>query len=287
MLIEILLIILYAVLSLPVVPIFCPSSFFRKEENDDDNNETHVSWLYVIFYSLLILVFSVLISGLIFSQFNYGRRIWYVYLFPAFYPIFWNFCYFAIMLKKKIQIIVFPILAISLVGVVLLPIRDLALPYKDGTLKEEVAIINAENMEEEEELPKTKPFLSVEEIKLRFGATEITNLYYSNGKNIYVLQDEVKNFGVAIVDDVTAKFIPCKHKNEISGVVRKRYKTQEIVKMGIVLNDDIPYAKYGIIKRPTMFSQPIVDYYLLLNMVEEDVEITSYKQDELPVYARN
>lgn len=284
LLIKILLTIAYAILSLPVFHLFFPQIMrIDLQIKDDDNRASNMLVLVEIG---LIIGFSILIS--IFAwNYDHQRQVWYAYILPACYPIFWQFIYACYLIKKHLLPIVLPVLVLLCIGSVLLPIRDQFIaPYDVGTLESNFTVITQENMaEEEEEELKKQPLLKKEDIKARFGATTISEAQYSNGQYIYTLEDDTGNFGVAIDNSISVKFYPCKHKNEIEGAVREKYKTEEIVELGIAFNNETPYAKYGILKRTTLFGKPVIDLYLLLNMVEEDVEITSY--EELPEFARD
>ena len=62
------------------------------------------------------------------------------------------------------------------------------------------------------------------------------------------------------------EFLPCEYENQVSGIIREHYPKEEIVQFGIEIRESVPYAKFGILKRPHIFSKPEIDFYVLLNM---------------------
>lgn len=269
MLIKILVTVVYAFLASPLVLFLVPESFFRELNENDDKQEMSGQQIMAI----VVILLSVISSCVIFSEYN-GRTVWYSYLLPACVPIAFDIYYVVISLKKKVCLIAIPILVLAFFGVIAFPLRDVIIPYEEATLRKNITTITEADIEEHEIIEEI--FLSEKEILQKFGGTTIFGTYYNNGKTIYLLEDNAGNIGAAVCGADAIKFIPCQHKNETS-VLRKQYKTEEIVELGIFIDKDIVYARFGILKRPSFLGKPVLSSYLILNMVEEEIQIEEWK----------
>lgn len=211
----------------------------------------HREGIILIVTIVNMLVLSVIASVYLFPN---DREIWYSYLPPMVVPIFWHFVFACTDLQKRLLPVVLPILTIAFIGCIILPIRDDALKY-------EPELSNSEMIVETKE-----PLLSETEIKARLNATSISEPSYYGGKYIYEINKGTSRYGLALVDAQKMEFLPCKYENQISGIIREHYPKEEIVQFGIEIRDEVPYAKFGILKRSHMFSKPKVDFYVLLDM---------------------
>ena len=186
----------------------------------------------------------------------YGREIWYCYLIPIAICIFKKFVDVCLFMKRKYFLIALPILVIAFAFCVALPIRDIAIPYNPKSNTETIVVTE-----------RRSPLLSKKEIKVKLNATSISSPTYSDGKYVYEINKyDESGYGIVVDDSSSVKFIPCEYENTISGIVRKHYKSKEIESLGIEMNGEVPYARFAIIKRPKMFGEPKVDFYVLLNM---------------------
>jgi len=276
MLIKIALTVIYAALSLPIFPYFLFYEKLVRESPEDKNNSSssgNSSGAESIFFMVILCIFSVFISTTFFTSFS-EMGIQYSYLFPIIVPVAFQFIWACIFLKKKFLPIILPLLFVVLLISIFIPIRNAVLPYTTPMIEDPTVITETE-----------KPLLERQEIIVRFGATSISDTNYSNGQYIYTLEGGSKGYGLVFANTNSVNFYSCVHKNSISGIVRDSYKTLEIVSLGIVIDNEIPYAKFGVIKRASIFAKPEIDFYLLLNLVKEDVELTPYSNETLPQFA--
>ncbi len=209
---------------------------------------------FSITFLIVILGIIPLITINVKYLFLNDRGIWYSYLLPMAWPIFWQFIVACTNLQKRLLPVVLPILAIAFIGCIILPIRDEMLKY-------EPELSNSEMVVETEE-----PLLSKTEIKVRLNASSISEAGYYGGKYIYEINKGTSGYGLALVDTQKMEFLPCEYENQVSGIIREHYPKEEIVQFGIEIRDSVPYAKFGILKRPHIFSKPEIDFYVLLNM---------------------
>lgn len=253
--------IIAAVLVLPI-----EYFIFPKLERQEVKEETETMEMLKIISIILILIMlsgiSIMIS--VYVLFVSEREIWYRYLIPMAYPIFWKFAFACTDLQKRLLPFVLPILAIAFIGCIMLPIRDNIIVYEP-----EVLTTYRQVWEE--------PVLSEAQIKARLNALSISELSYDcdEAKYIYEINKWKSGYGLAVVKGQNMEFIPCKYQNQTSGRVREHYPKEEIVEIGIQLQTEneetIPYAKFGILKRPHMFSKPEIHFYVLLNMQSGEV----------------
>lgn len=207
---------------------------------------------------LCVVVFLIEIAIGVCYLFVNDREIWYLYLLPMVCPIFFQFLFACSNLQKRLLPVVLPILAIAFIGCIMLPIRDSMIVYEP-----EISTTYRKVWEEE-------PVLSEAQIKARLNASSISEPSYDSDKYIYEINRWEPGYGLAVVKGQNMEFIPCKYQNQTSGIVREHYPKEEIVGIGIQLQTEnektIPYAKFGILKRPHIFSKPEIDFYVLLNM---------------------
>lgn len=208
---------------------------------------------------LCVVVFIIEIAIGVCYLFVNDRGIWYLYLVPMVCPIFFQFLFACSNLQKRLLPVVLPILAIAFIGCIILPIRDEMLKY-------ELELSNSEMVVETEE-----PLLSKTEIKVRLNASSISEAGYYGGKYIYEINKGTSGYGLALVDTQKMEFLPCEYENQVSGIIREHYPKEEIVQFGIEVRDSVPYAKFGILKRPSMFSKPEMDFYVVLNMQSGEI----------------
>ena len=226
-----------AVLALPIeyilFPELCREKLKHSEKSCIDNKKEMV--ITLIFNVISIMVISITISCYILF---YEREVWYMYLELMAFSIFCQFVWTCAFLKKKLLPVILPILIIAFIGCIILPVRDSLLVYEP-----EVSDSCIKNYSE-----------------LSYDSDEDRYIYEMNrGKS---------GHGVALVDAQNIEFLPCKYGNQISGIIKKHYPKEQIVQLGIEIRESVPYAKFGILKRPHIFSKPEIDYYVLLDMQE-------------------
>lgn len=188
------------------------------------------------------------------------REIWYPYLVPMVCPILFQFLFACSNLQKRLLPVVLPILAIAFISCIILPIRDCALGYELEVSSSYIKVCE-------------QPILSEEQIKARLNAVSISEPSYDSNKGqyIYEINQGKSGYGLALVDAQKMEFLPCKYENQISGIIREHYPKEEIVQFGIEIRESVPYAKFGILKRPRMFSKPDIDFYVSLNMESGEI----------------
>lgn len=256
---KVAIMIVAAVLTLPIEYVLFPK-LDRQERKDSVEEKTEEIKKLERLQGTLILIMLIGISIVlsVSSLFMTEREIWYWYLIPMAWTIFWQFVFACTSLQKRLLPFVLPILAIALIGCIMLPIRDAIIVYEP-----EVSTTYRQVWEE--------PVLSEAQIKARLNASSISEPTYDRDKAKYIYEIKWKSgYGLAVVKGQNMEFIPCKYQNQTSGIVRENYPKEEIVKLGIQLQTEnkktIPYAKFGILKRPHIFSKPEIDFYVLLNM---------------------
>lgn len=289
MLIEIILIIVYAALSLPIFPY---AFLGTRDDKEKSNNTLSVSSVvYNIGCWVVSATTSVAISLCCFILMD--RQIWYFYVLPAFWSLFCQFAYALVLLKRKLLPIVIPVLILAFLFSIFFPIRDAILPYQ--------LTVKDRNMTVAVSFETKKQIMSDMDIKF------MSYQGYRNGQHFYTINRENGSFGLLTVeisseeaDSNTANldsipeykkskfilsyaFYPCKYDYSISKNVRDSYKSEEIISLGIVLDSPTPYGKFGVLKRDGIFERPHIDYYLLFNM--ESGEIIPYYEEQLPQFA--
>ena len=256
----------FAVLALPIEYVFFPN-LIRQEIIESEEGVRQLRWLDLLDWIVVILELIIL-SGIsiwisVVSLFIAEREIWYYYLIPMAWTIFLQIDFACVNLQRRLLPFVLPILVIAFIGCIILPIRDLALPY-------EPEILTTDRQVSEELV------LSETEIKARLNAVSISVPSYNSGAYIYEInKEEESGYGLALVTSEYMEFLSCEYKNQTSGIVREHYPKEEIVQIGIQLQTEnektIPYAKFGVLKRPHIFSKPEIDFYVLLNMQSGEI----------------
>lgn len=154
-----------------------------------------------------------------------------------------------------------------------------------GIPKEQTEIPIVVSVHGQEEKDKIFP---KETIASLFKATNVSGPIYLNGKFIYTIDNSPNGYGVVIIeedDGETAKFIACNYKTGMSLEFREKYPFERVKFLDKAISEDnIPFAKYAILKKPNIFKAPILERYVLQNMVTG--EISEYMPDELPQFAK-
>lgn len=205
---------------------------------------------------IFLISTSITVSVLTFS---YEREIWYAYLIPIAYAIIWQIIYLFGYSEWELMPIGLPFLGIILIICIIMPIRDLCLRYEPNDVPIEDVIIESIPVEME-------VFLTEKEVQEILKAESISEPIYSDNKVIYEINENKAGYGVAVVDRASMHFYSCNYEDAFSGTVRNQYREKEIVKLGIVIEDDRPYTKYGILKRASILSRPQIDFYVLSDM---------------------
>lgn len=120
-----------------------------------------------------------------------------------------------------------------------------------------------------------------------FKATIVSEPVYSNGKFVYTITDSPNGYGIVIIDDKaseTARFVACNFKFQLSLNLREKYPFARIKNLNVVVKDDnVPFGKYAILSKPNLFGAPVLEKYVLQNMLTGD--FAEYTAEELPKFA--
>lgn len=251
---KIAIIIIAVVIALPTEYILFP----KLDRQERENNRLAIIDFGTIVIAIIVALLSIAVSYC--SLFLNEREIWYLYLISMLIPFLLQFVYACTNLQKRLLPVVLPILAIAVIGCSILPIRDYALGYELEVSSSYIKVCE-------------RPIWSKEQIKARLNATSISKASYDSneGQYIYEINQGKSGYGLALVDAQKMEFLPCKYENQISGIIREHYPKEEIVQFGIEIIESVPYAKFGILKRPRMFSKPEMDFYVLLNMQSGEI----------------
>ncbi|MCI8272810.1 MAG: hypothetical protein HFJ55_01850 [Clostridia bacterium] len=149
---------------------------------------------------------------------------------------------------------------------------------------EEIPIF-VSSIEQEKEVEKT--VLSGSTVAGLFKATGVSGPEYSNGKFVYTVTKSPNGYGIVIIDEKageTARFIACDFEFQMSLNLRERYPFARVKELNVVISDDnIPFGKYAILSKPNLFGAPVLEKYVLQNMLTGD--FTEYTAEELPKFA--
>ena len=292
MLVPILLSLLWAVCStILVLPWFWKGLIKRKTIIGDKKNrgfsnvekdELKTSIIYQIAFGCITFVVSLLIYLALNVRYNfYGAivPILLVLLFQ-FHTIWdgWN-C------KRKLKSLI--ILAIALVCL-FFSLTDLITSNFDviGLKKdnEEIPIVVSTIEEGKKEEKIVFPSSKVASL---FRATNVSGPVYSNGKFVYTITGSPNGYGIVIIDEEageTARFIACNFKFRMSLNLREKYPFARVKELNVVIsNDNVPFGKYAILSKPNLFGAPVLEKYVLQNMLTGD--FTEYTAEELPKFA--
>lgn len=148
---------------------------------------------------------------------------------------------------------------------------------------EEVPII-VSTVEKEQ---KEKTVLPSSTVAGLFKATSVSEPVYSNGKFVYTITGSPNGYGIVIIDEKageTARFIACNFKFQMSLNLREKYPFARVKELNVVVSDDnVPFGKYAILSKPNLFGAPVLEKYVLQNMLTGD--FTEYIAEELPKFA--
>lgn len=136
-----------------------------------------------------------------------------------------------------------------------------------------------------EEKKEEEPIISSSTVASLFKA-KVTGPVYTNGKFVYEASESPNGYGIIVInekDAKTAKFIACNYKFEMSRKIREKYPFDRITKLNIVINNDVPFGKYAILSKPSLFGAPVLKKYVLQNMKTGDLD--EYTVEKLPKFA--
>lgn len=292
MLIKIAVYIVCAALSLPIFPyVFFSNRLLTAEESAKQKEYPDSSgWGFIIFMFFAIILASVVITYKAYEFYEQGKQIWYVYSIPFAMPIGLQFFYAMAILKKKLLPVVLPVLAIAFILSLSIIIRDEMLPYQELTYLP----VSAESDEATNRIDNSIIQERYKTTMVNYqGHKDETDFYLIDGKDIgfgvltvdriYSKYDSSEGpaadglwidglDGYSIIEAVSFQFYPCNYENTIVGPVRDQFKSEEIVSLGLIIDGETPYGKFGIIKRDGFFSRPQVECYVFLNMVTGEVK---------------
>ena len=136
-------------------------------------------------------------------------------------------------------------------------------------------------------IEQTKTVLPSSTVAGLFRATNVSAPVYSSGKFIYTIIGSPNGDGIVVIDEKageTARFIACKFKFQMSLNFREKYPFARIRQLNIVISDDnVPFGKYAILDKPNLFGAPVLQKYILQNMLTGD--FIEYTAEELPKFA--
>ncbi len=149
---------------------------------------------------------------------------------------------------------------------------------------EEIPIIVSTIEEEKQEEKAVLPSATVAGL---FKATSDSEPVYSNGMFVYTITGSPNGYGIVIIDEKageTARFVACNFKFQMSLNIRERYPFARVKELNVVVSDDnVPFGKYAILSKPNLFGAPVLNKYVLQNMLTGD--FTEYTAEELPEFA--
>ncbi len=135
---------------------------------------------------------------------------------------------------------------------------------------------------------KEQKVLSSSIIESLFKAESSSGPLYSNGKFVYTVTKTPNGDGIVVVDENDGKianFIACEFDFEVSFSLRQKYPYTRIKEMNIVISDDnVPFGKFAVLNKTKLFSAPVLDKYILQNMITGD--IIEYTPQTLPQFAK-
>lgn len=150
--------------------------------------------------------------------------------------------------------------------------------------KEEIPIVVSTIEREKKEEKTVFPSSTVAGL---FKTTSVSEPVYSNGNFVYIITESPNGYGIVIIDEKageTAKFIACNFKFQMSLNLRERYPFARVKELNVVISDDnVPFGKYAILSKPNLFGTPVLEKYVLQNMLTGD--FTEYTAEELPKFA--
>lgn len=151
---------------------------------------------------------------------------------------------------------------------------------------EEVPIVVSTVKQNQEEKQPAFSSLSVASL-FKASNDDVSGPVYSNGKFVYTITDSPNGYGIVIIDEndgETAKFIACNFKCKMSLALRQEYPSARIKILNVVISDDnVPFGKYAILGKPNMFGAPVLEKYVLQNMLTG--EFSEYTAEALPEFA--
>ena len=294
MLIRIAVAIICAALTLPLPYVFFGKRLLKTRPffTEEEIATLKMRWNVINEPFPMILVFIMMLGLMIYIHGEYqdGRQTLYTYCgLPLAAVVCMQFIW-AFLFLKKFRHIVIPVLAIAFFLCLSPSIRDAALPYQELTYLP----ISAEN---DEATNRIDDSIIQERYKTTMvnyqGHKDETDFYLIDGKDIgfgvltvdriYSKYDSSEGpaadglwidglDGYSIIEAVSFQFYPCNYKNTIKGPVRDQFKSEEIVSLGLIIDGETPYGKFGILKRDGFFSRPQVECYVFLNMVTGEVK---------------
>lgn len=292
MLVPILLSLLWAICStVLVLPWFWKGLIKRKtiignEEyrgfSNTEKNELRTSIIFQIVYACITFGVSLLFYLVMNVRYNFYGAIVPILLVLIFQCITiwlgWNS-------NQKLKSLI--ILAIALVCL-FFSLTDVITSNFDviGLTKdnEEIPIVVSTIEQEKEEEKTVLPSSTVAGL---FKATSVSEPVYSNGKFVYIITGSPNGYGIVIIDEKageTARFIACNFKFQMSLNLREKYPFARVKELNVVVSDDnVPFGKYAILSKPNLFGAPVLEKYILQNMLTGD--LTEYTAEELPKFA--
>lgn len=290
MLVPILLSLFWAICSTVLIhPWFWKGLIKRKSLIGDENtrgfgneekNELRNSIILQIFFGCVTLIISLIIYLGVHVRYNF-----YGAIIPILLILLFQFINIYLGWNENQKTKSFIILAIAVVCL-FFSITDHITSLFDAVdiakSNEEVPIV-VSTVEKE---GKQEVFSSSSVASL-FKATYASGPVYSNRKFVYTITNSPNGYGIVIIDEnagETASFIACNFKFEMSSDLRQKYPFARIKKLNVVIsNDNIPFGKYAILSKPTMFGPPVLAKYALQNMLTG--EINEYTAENLPKFA--
>lgn len=292
MLVPILLSLLWAICStVLVLPWFWKGLIKRKtiignEEyrgfNNTEKNSLKISIICQIVFACITFCVSSLIYLVGMVQYNFYGAIVPILLVLFFqFVIIWD----GWNSNRKLKSLI--VLAIALVCL-FFSLTDLITTNFDvvGLTKdhEEIPIVVSTIEQEKEEEKTVLPSSTVAGL---FKATSVSEPVYSNRKFVYTITGSPNGYGIVIIDEKageTARFIACNFKFQMSLNLRERYPFARVKSLNVVISDDnVPFGKYAILSKPNLFGAPVLEKYILQNMLTGD--FTEYTAEELPKFA--
>jgi len=177
--------------------------------------------------------------------------------------------------KKKILYILIGIVSIFCI---LVPVKNMILSYPPKVkVQREIQHLPfnvEENTEKVDEKTKKIYPMSEREIAKLCKASGARLREEFDNQCIYTLCGGETGWAVAVLNESGVTIYPIEYNGtRISFHLRSKYPYEEIVSMGIEVEDEVPFGKFALVSRPKFFGQPELKAHVMLNMVTGETKI--------------
>lgn len=252
--------------------------------SNSEKNELRNSMILQIVFACVTFFISLMIYLGLYTRYNFYGSIVSILLVLLFQWITLNLGWNSNTKIKSFIILIIAVICLFFSVTELITSHFKAIDFMNFTDEVPIIVSTVEQNETQKQI-----ILPNSQIASLFNATNVYGPVYSNGKFVYTVSDSPHGYGVVIVEQnsgETAKFVACNFKFETSLKLRQKYPFSQIREIDkVVSNDNTPFGMYAILNKPNIFGAPVVEKYVLQNMLTG--EFLEYTPDELPEFARN